>query len=132
MNLGELIDQLEAIPDKHRKVRIGFGKPHSWRGSYCELAFEPVHDTTIAAMLQCAQEADGISYTGYKGGEYLMDRSTTVHLAEYGDCTDDDEIGDLLFRLLTGRLPIDREYEQYLRLKRIYEGVSTDDEWLTR
>jgi hypothetical protein len=82
--LRALIDELcEHDPDQ--PVKHGFGKPHSYRGYYDELAFEPVADTTVGAMLEAAREADCTEYQGYKGGDYIMDSGTPVWLAHYGD-----------------------------------------------
>ena len=84
MVLQELIDTLSRYnPATH--VPLGFGKPHSYRGYYDELAFEPVPDTTVGAMLTDAKEAFGRTYSGYKGGDYTMDGFTPVWLARYGD-----------------------------------------------
>jgi hypothetical protein len=38
--LGELIEALEKLPED-RVLPVGFDKPHSYRGYYNELAFEP-------------------------------------------------------------------------------------------
>jgi len=84
MTLQELIDTLSSY-DPTRRVAFGFGNPHSYRGYYDELAFEPVPDTTVGAMLAAAKEALGATYTGYKGGDYTMNAYTQVWLARYGD-----------------------------------------------
>ena len=80
MKLGELIAQLKQYnPDT--EVRLGFGSPHSYRGYYEALAFEPVKNTTIGEMLKHAESALGKTFEGYKGGTYLMDHWTDVCLA---------------------------------------------------
>jgi hypothetical protein len=83
MLLKELIEILRTC-DQSKEVD-GFGEPHSYRGYYDELAFEPMR-TTIGEMLKAAESADGESYTGYKGGAFEMDGDTPVHIASYG-CT---------------------------------------------
>lgn len=83
MNLGDLITRLEQ-EDPTRVLTIGFHAPHSYRGYYEELAFEPREDATIATMLSDAQNAVGRIYEGYKGGAYRMHRYTSVWLAYYG------------------------------------------------
>ena len=75
--LAELITALRAQP-QDKKVRLGFCNPHSYRGFYDELAFEPLSDTTVGEMLTCAEKAVGSTYTGYKGGEYEMWPHTRV------------------------------------------------------
>ena len=83
MNLGDLIKQLEEYnPDT--KVPLGFGAPHSYRGDYYSVAFEPVEVTTIREMLEHAKSALGATFTGYKGGEYTMEDWTTCYIAAYG------------------------------------------------
>lgn len=83
MTLGELIAQLETLP-ADAIVKRGFTKPHSYRGYYKCLAFEPANDVTVASMLAACHEADGAVYEGWKGGDFGMDRGTTVFLATEG------------------------------------------------
>jgi hypothetical protein len=45
-------------------------------------------------MLQNALEALGSTYTGYKGGDYLMTEYTSCYIANYGECG--EEIGPIL------------------------------------
>jgi hypothetical protein len=83
MELHELITELEKI-DKNKTVADGFGSGMSWRGNYCEAAFEPVAETTIGLMLEQAKALLGSTQTGYKGGEFEMHQYVDVHIAEYG------------------------------------------------
>lgn len=101
MYLEELISFLEQR-DPTIAVPLGFHEPHSYRGYYEQLAFEPLENTTVGAMLACAREALGKTYEGYKGGEFEMMAYTTVNLAEYG-CTG-EEIGEVLLRYMVGEL----------------------------
>lgn len=87
MKLGALIELLQKYPVS-RKVRRGFGNPHSWRGSYDELAFEPIHDTTVGEMLEAAKSAVGTTYHGWKGGEYKMILDTYVNIDSVGSWSD--------------------------------------------
>ena len=94
----------------------------SWRGSYAELAIqtegfgsyngdEVTHEfesgnfynsvsigkenPTVAEWIEVLKEAVGKTFTGYKGGDYLMSKNTPVWLAEYGNSSfklDDKEI----------------------------------------
>lgn len=100
MDLGQLIARLEKEP-ADRVVPMGFGKPHSYRGYYGELAFEPVADTTVGEMLAAAKEALGTTYVGYKGGEYKMDKYTPVWLANWGDTG--ESIGPVLLGYMLGK-----------------------------
>ena len=97
MMLEDIIDTLEKEnPDK--VVKLGFGDPHSYRGDYSQLAFEPVENTTIGEMLSACKEARGSTYTGYKGGDYTMTGYTDCYIAKWGECG--EEIGPILLRLL--------------------------------
>lgn len=84
MTLDELIVAL-AKADRDLVVAHGFGSPHSYRGDYSEVAFEPAENVTVGSMLDYARSADGKTFTGYKGGEFTMGGWTDCYLAEYGD-----------------------------------------------
>ncbi len=99
MTLGELIEFL-AARDPAIVVPVGFNRPHSYRGFYEQLAFEPARNVTAGSMLACAREALGRTYIGYKGGEFKMEEYTDVNLAEYG-CTG-EEIGPILLSYMVG------------------------------
>ena len=102
MRLGRLIQWLEN-QDPELVVKDGFGSPHSDRGSYDELAFDPVPEAKIGDMLRCAKSALGATFEGWKGGEYTMNEYTPVYIGEFGECG--DEITPIHFKywLLTGR-----------------------------
>lgn len=60
----------------------------SWRGSYDELAIDFALDgqpMTVSQFLALLVDANGKTFTGYKGGEYQMNRSTPVWVARYGN-----------------------------------------------
>jgi len=116
MTLGELIEFLEAR-DPERAVPVGFAKPHSYRGYYSELAFEPAKDVTVGSMLSCARDSLGHTFTGYKGGEYKMGEYTDVYLANYGDTG--EGIGPVLLSFMVGE-----EGDANDRRERIPERVS--------
>jgi hypothetical protein len=100
MTLGELIKRLEKV-DPKQEVKMGFSNPHSYRGYYDELAFEPQEDTTVGEMLDWAKSAVGATYTGYKGGEYTMSEWTEVWLATYGQ--GGEGIGGVLLDYMVGK-----------------------------
>ena len=85
MTLGELIEELKRH-DRNKIVPMGFHHPHSYRGYYDQLAFEPARNITVGEMLNCAQEALNTTYPGWKGGDFTMGESTEVWLADEGDC----------------------------------------------
>ena len=71
MTLGELIEELKRH-DRNKIVPMGFHHPHSYRGYYDQLAFEPARNITVGEMLNCAQEALNTTYPGWKGGDFTM------------------------------------------------------------
>lgn len=95
--LEELIAALEA-EDPAVALPLGFTNPHSWRGDYSQLAFEPAANVTVGAMLADARSALGATYDGWKGGEYTMGRYTDCYLAERGRTG--EELGPILLTLL--------------------------------
>jgi len=100
MNLQQLIARLENYP-RDRKIKHGFHNPHSYRGYYDQLAFEPKENTTVGDMLDAARSAVNKFYEGYKGGSYLMDNYTEVWIAEYGH-GDGEQIGNMLLDFILG------------------------------
>lgn len=101
MNLGQLIDGLNAVPYKDRKVAKGFTKAHSWRGIYAELAFEPTTDVTIESMLREAESAVGKTFEGWKGGDFTMTRDTEIHISYSGESY--DYLGEIVCFYLFGQ-----------------------------
>lgn len=106
MTLGELIRALEA-EDGAKVLPDGFTNPHSWRGDYMELAFEPATNVTVGAMLADARRALGATFTGWKGGEYTMGEYTDCWLCEQGTSVDAETIGRRLlgYMLDAGTIP---------------------------
>lgn len=98
LSLGDLIERLER-EDPDRVIPLGFANPHSYRGDYMDLAFEPVRDIPIADMLAAARFALGSTFEGYKGGSYTMAEHSSCWIAEYGTSSD-NQLGPLLLDLL--------------------------------
>lgn len=98
MILAELITALEAADPDH-VVRHGFTNPHSYRGYYDELAFEPASNVTVADMLDDARNALGATYEGWKGGDFTMRGHTDCWLSEEGSASG-DTISALLLQLM--------------------------------
>ena len=83
MTLGHLIALLEALDDERETV--GLGELESYRGYYCDLAFEPSGDLeSVESLLARCRAAMGREFTGYKGGEFLMGAPTPLWIAPYG------------------------------------------------
>lgn len=83
MTLDELIDRLEKMPPD-AVPPVGFSSPHSYRGYYNDLAFEPTKGVSFGEMLEAAKGAKGETMTGYKGGEYVMNGWVDCYLAKWG------------------------------------------------
>jgi hypothetical protein len=89
-NLGKFIGDLEKL-EQEKEIIIEDGVYpdffDSWRGSYCELALNyGEKKTCVKDILKKAKEALDYTMTGYKGGDFVMDKNTPIHIANYGEC----------------------------------------------
>ena len=85
MTLGDMIDTLSAMAPDAQVANLT--DAHSYRGYYCDLAFEKGEGTRSAAdLLADCRAAMGEVFEGYKGGDFLMGRTTPVWVADYGCC----------------------------------------------
>ena len=92
MRLGKLIEVLEALP-QDLVVPKGFHNPHSWRGDYYELAFEPLEEPVkVGQLLEAAKSALGRTFQGWKGGDYKMGAMSRCYYAGEGDTGDGETI----------------------------------------
>lgn len=101
LTLGEIISKCEAIKAKGYKLydgsepRVYFDFCHltptslaSWRGSYDELALGFSEDRDLYPLgdfIDMLKRADGATFHGWKGGEYVMSQHTPVWVAQQGD-----------------------------------------------
>ena len=102
MYLKDLIEWLEQ-QDQNADVIDGFGSPHSDRGYYEKLAFKPVPITTFGQMLAHAKSALGRTFSGYKGGEFLIGEFSRCRIGEYGVSGEDITPTHLKYWLLTSQ-----------------------------
>lgn len=90
LTLGGLIDALKPVPADRRVVFDRGSQPgalQSYRGYYADLAFERCPEPVRAAsLLAVCQAALGHTFTGYKGGDFVMGPDTPLWLAAYGEC----------------------------------------------
>ncbi len=102
LTLGELILKLEFVEDKSK--RVIFNEQYfptdidSWRGSYCELALEYTETgdkLSVEAWLRKLKDTIGDMLYGYKGGEFLMGKTTPVWVANYGESGGFTHDGDI-------------------------------------
>lgn len=92
ITLGELIHDLSLMP-ADMLVRLDGIKGEapgtfcSWRGIYSHLTLGGWGDyETTGALLAGARAADGATFAGYKGGDYIMGPNTFVWADYYGEC----------------------------------------------
>lgn len=83
LTLGGLIAALEAMPDGVDVANLFY--PHSYRGYYCDLALERAEGTRPAAgLLADCRAAMGETFQGWKGGDYMMGKTTPLWVSEEG------------------------------------------------
>lgn len=85
LNLGEIISFLE----KHRDYLIELTAPHSYRGYYEDLAFEPsvIGIPVVRFLKDIKDNVLGKGLGGYKGGEYLMTVNTPLWRSMEGEAS---------------------------------------------
>lgn len=95
MNLGTLINKLEKC-NKEYGIQYDFCNTvpygiHSYRGFYEHLAigystvgYSTVGYSTVEEFLKVLKGANGKVFTGYKGGNYLMNLETKIWIANLG------------------------------------------------
>jgi hypothetical protein len=104
VSLGALTDALaqlevaealndEGHPPQWRSVFFDFGGlvPHyfdSYRGYYDHMAitFTGESAAEVRQLVAKLKAADGEVFSGYKGGDYRMNRATPVWVANHGEC----------------------------------------------
>lgn len=107
LTLGQIISKLERCEltrgenDEPKHVDYDFGTAipttlHSWRGSYSELALgyklsgydndeDHFAKMTASDLLAELKSAIGKEFTGWKGGEFVMNEDTPVWVANQGN-----------------------------------------------
>jgi hypothetical protein len=100
LTLGQIIEKVEKIlesgGDKKAEVVYDFGHFYpteidSWRGAYQELALNYTtkgKELEAEEFLKMLKEANGKTFTGYKGGDFLMDLNTPVWVSNYSEACD--------------------------------------------
>ena len=98
-NLGMLIKDLEPYKEEFLDVEFEDGTVptefDSWRGSYCELMLSYSDKGNISScdFYRKAFNTNGSMFTGYKGGDFIMDLATPIHKDFYGGASGDKIIG---------------------------------------
>lgn len=82
MTLGQLIARLTELPGDMQMTNLT--EPHSYRGFYCDLAFECREGARpVADVLHMCETCIGSRLSGHKGGNYTIHRDTPVWIAGY-------------------------------------------------
>lgn len=107
IHLGDLIEKLRA-EGEDAFVAPALGSPHSYRGYYEQLCLEIVGPSMSAAQLaeMLEEHCLGVTFEGYKGGDFTMGQWTEVWVGQYGTSYG-DLIGPTLYEFLLGRNPAD-------------------------
>ena len=88
--IGQVIAWLEPVkPDVSVMLDFGGLVPsglHSWRGNYADLAigFSIDGEVTAGMLLALLRSGIGKVFTGWKGGDYLMDADTPLYIDNEG------------------------------------------------
>lgn len=82
ITLGE-IRGLLAKYEKETQILGISSMAGSYRGYYCDVAFAP-GETTVEELTAAADETIGMTLEGYKGGDFVMGKSTPTWVASYG------------------------------------------------
>ena len=83
MTIDEIMKELSLLPE-NTVFRNGFTSPHSYRGMYDMLGVEPAKNVSVIDMMRNLKWATGMTFTGWKGGDFTMWGDTDVYLAEEG------------------------------------------------
>jgi len=89
LTLGDAIQKLEDAPCVLIKFDTGSNplSADSYRGYYSDLAIsEGESDVSTKELYITLSNAINRTFFGYKGGDFFMDKSTPLWMAEYGDC----------------------------------------------
>lgn len=91
MTIDSLTEVIAALPDRTIPVVFDYDTDQSvsdidsYRGYYADLALTPDTDIISAEQLYVKlKQAHGAEFTGYKGGEFVMDGDTPLWAAYYG------------------------------------------------
>lgn len=98
--LGKVIETLKSLPPD-LVLPVGLSNPHSYRGYYEQLAFEPKENVSVEECLKVAKSCVDKTFTGYKGGDYMMTEDTSCWLCTYGS-SGGVQLSAFLIRLLAG------------------------------
>jgi len=99
VTLDQLVKVLEKAVKEDDRIPIRFsdgtlpGEFMSYRGYYYMLSLSRGGIKYAETLLLMAKGALGYPFTGYKGGQYLMEEHTPVWVSEYGECSGEGIVG---------------------------------------
>ena len=106
LTLGQLIAFLDNMKARGRGGQaVVFSDCHSlhpctvesYRGYYSDLAFTTSRTidkcVTVTSLLKVVKAALDQKFTGYKGGEFIMDHTTPLWRSDYGKASDNAIVG---------------------------------------
>ncbi len=93
MTLGGLIEALSVFPRDFQVASLQW--PHSYRGNYEDLAFVCPQGGRRSAgeLLDECEDVVGQTFTGWKGGEFVMGRDTPIWLSPKGHASGTKLVG---------------------------------------
>lgn len=101
MKLGTLHTIFSRLDNEDFVFKVAFVDPQSYRGYYDELAFTDGEKVSLRDVKISVNRAITEEFEGYKGGTFEYDYSTPVHLAAYGNYSDDSTD---IFEALVGKM----------------------------
>lgn len=93
MTIRELIEELNLFKDEAVIKNIDLRDYGSDRGDYScfYIGLNDVNKHTVGELRDFLYGVDGQTFTGYKGGDFLMTLDTPIRLGMYGCCGYDIE-----------------------------------------
>jgi hypothetical protein len=92
MNISEIITELSrfdgstSVTMRYNHVEDNWGELDSYRGYYSEMSVDSGGEVSdVAYVIQALRDVIGKTFTGYKGGEYIMSGHTDLYWADYGE-----------------------------------------------
>ena len=82
--IGKLLNSLDKYDKKTKMVGCS-SDGDCYRGYYSDFALEPGKTTVGDLRNYLKKKVIGKTFYGYKGGDYLMDEDTPIHVASYSD-----------------------------------------------
>ena len=107
MSAEEIISKLKGFKDSNKLIVIEMNNEiftsdfaaDSWRGSYNLPAIEYYSGDSgcsVDSAIEDLQEIDGMEVSGYKGGDYTLNKEDPLFIANYGESNNCTAIVDIV------------------------------------